>query len=94
MKTKCIDDYIEEMEGFFPAIHKGSMRPMLNEITNKLTKYMAHDYRGFKVVSYYPNLAGETRTRFIVTRVFGQKHLNGLKKLKELKRIRNGNITK
>ena len=76
MEEKYIDDYLDELHGYFPQIRKKDLKRMVSSMTRQLSSYCRHWYRGFSVGSTNA-LSGETkRNKFIVARIWGKRHLN------------------
>lgn len=91
MKTKYIEDYVDELAEYFPQIGKEELRRMLRQMSTVLTYYLKDWYRGFYVGSKSTLLEDNKRYKFEVKRVFGKGHLSKLKKtIKTRNKARNG----
>lgn len=91
MKEKYADQYIEELEIYFPEIEHKELHKMVNSLTGQLSSYMRVWYRGFTVRSKKSLLNDGKLNRFIVARVFGMRHLKNMQKAaKKVKSIKDG----
>lgn len=91
MIEKYIEDYLPELEGYFPEIDKKDLARMTRSLTRNLSLYSKVWYRGFTVRSKKSLLEDGKFNRFTVARVFGRKHWNDLKKAgKKAKATRYG----
>ena len=79
MREKYPEDYIDELAIYFPQIEKKELLRMMTSSSSLLTKYAKNWYRGF-TLSTVDTLAGKKLARFTVARIYGKKHLNGMKK--------------
>lgn len=91
MKEKYIEDYVDEMSGYFPEIEKQELERMMKSMATILTYYLKDWYRGFYVGSKATLVEDNKRYKFEVKRVFGKGHLSKLKKvIKTRNKARNG----
>ena len=91
MKEKYADEYIDELEGYFPEIEKKELKRMVKSLTGQLSSYMRVWYRGFTIRSKKSLLEDGKLNRFVVARVFGTLHLRNMKEAsKKAKAIKNG----
>lgn len=84
MIDKCTDDYIEELEGYFPQIEKKELKRMVNSMTYLLTSYMKDWYRGFSLRSKDSLVADGKLNRFRIQRIFGVAHLMKMRKVAKI----------
>lgn len=80
MKEKYADQYIQELESYFPEIEHKELRKMVNSLTGQLSSYMRVWYRGFSIRSTKSLLNDGKLNRFVVARVFGIWHLKKMQK--------------
>jgi hypothetical protein len=89
MEEKYADQYIDELENYFPEIEKKELQRMIKSLTGELSSYMRVWYRGFTIRSKKSLLEDGKLNRFIVARIFSRKHLTNMraagKKVKEIK---------
>jgi hypothetical protein len=89
MKEKYADEYVDELEIYFPEIEKKELRRMVRSLTGELSSYMKVWYRGFTIRSKKTLLEDGKLNRFIVARIFSVRHLRNMrsagKKVKEIK---------
>lgn len=91
MKEKYADQYIEELEMYFPEIENKELLRMVNSLTGQLSSYMRVWYRGFTLRSKKSLLNDGKLNRFVVARVFGMRHLKNMQKAsKKVKEIKDG----
>jgi len=92
MKEKYADQYIAELEMYFPEIEKKELLRMVKSLTGQLSSYMRVWYRGFTIRSTKSLLEDGKLNRFVVARIFGTLHLNNMrkagKKVKENKDVK------
>jgi hypothetical protein len=92
MKEKYADQYIEELEMYFPEIEKKELLRMVKSLTGQLSSYMRVWYRGFTIRSTKSLLEDGKLNRFVVARIFGTLHLKNMrkagKKVKENKDVK------
>ena len=75
MKTKCVDDYIDELAEFFPQISKEELRRMTKDMTKRLTIFMKKGAIGFTSTSTKTLLDDGRRYKFQVDRLYNHKNL-------------------
>lgn len=83
MKTKYLEDYVDELAGFFPQIEKEELRRMIKGMSNDVTRFLKRGKKGIRISSNNSlgNADGSTkRPVFYIERIFGKKHLNTVKK--------------
>jgi hypothetical protein len=51
MTEKYADQYVDELEIYFPEIEKKELRRMVKSLTGELSSYMRVWYRGFTIRS-------------------------------------------
>jgi hypothetical protein len=90
MVDKYTDDYIKELEFYFPQIEKKELTRMVNSMTSLLTYYMKVWYRGFTVKSKSSLLEDGKLNRFRIERIFGKAHLVNMRKVSKKYNIKNG----
>jgi hypothetical protein len=96
MTEKYADQYVDELEIYFPEIEKRSYAEWL-KATGELSSYMRVWYRGFTIRSK-SFLENGKLNRFIVARIYSRKHLTnmrtaGKKSKRKIKMGRGSNIS-
>lgn len=83
MKTKYLEDYVEELAGFFPQIEEEELRRMITGMSDNIVKFLRRGQKGIRVSSNDSLGREEGSTKrpvFYIERIFGKKHLNSVKK--------------
>lgn len=91
MKEKYADQYVKELELYFPEIENKELHRMVKSLTGQLSSYMRVWYRGFTIRSKKSLLEDGKLNRFVVARIFSPLHLKNMKAAgKKVKDIKNG----
>lgn len=80
MTEKYADEYVEELMVYFPTVDEKDFKRVVKSLTWRLSDYMKRHDRGFSVRSAQTLLGDKKVKLFVVARIFGKKHLNGIKK--------------
>jgi hypothetical protein len=83
MTTRYLEDYLEELKGFFPQIEEEELERMVIEMSKDVTKYFKTGHKGLRIISNKSLGLEEGSTKrpmFVIERIFGRKHLNSMRK--------------
>jgi len=85
MKKRYADEYASKLCEEFPQIDKKEMKRIINDMTVDLSIYLKTGFRGFSVSDKNNTLAQDGKMyKFVISRVFGKRHLVGLKNRKKV----------
>jgi hypothetical protein len=83
MSIKNVEDYIEELQGFFPQIEEEELRRMVTKMSLDVTQYFKAGHKGLRIASKQSlgiEEGSNKRPVFYIERIFGKKHLNSMRK--------------
>ena len=87
MTEKFADEYAEELSVYFPTVEEKDFKRIIKSLTWRLSDYMRIYARGFNVRSSQTLLGDKKLKLFVVARIFGKKHLNGMRKVRREKGV-------